>query len=253
MRMGASTLLDAAGDDQRTARQRFWVGERSPCVTRPEYVAGSPSTFCRNLDRSSPNRAAMIRQLVFLACGAALVAAAPSLAASQEGTHSLPLKHDPEPTSAAISARDLMTRLYIFADDSMMGRETGTRGHLMSTAYIANELRRLGLKPAGDKGTFFQDVPMIRRAFDLASTITVDEKTLHGGTDFIASAPTGAVPSLAAVDVIFGGRPGDSTAALTPEQMRGKLLLQYPAPRGAGRGGFGGRGGRGGGAAVVAT
>ena len=195
----------------------------------------------------------MIRQLVFLACGAALVAAMPSFAASQDGTHSLPLKHDPEPTSAAISARDLMTRLYIFADDSMMGRETGTRGHLMSTAYIASELRRLGLKPAGDKGTFFQDVPMIRRAFDLASTITVDGKTLHGGTEFIASAPTGTVPSLAAVDVVFGGRPGDSTAALAPEQVRGKLLLQYPAQRGAGRGGFGGRGGRGGGAAAVAT
>jgi len=196
----------------------------------------------------------MIRQISsFICCTAAVVAAVPALLAAQEAAP-LPLKHTPEPTSAAISAKDLMTRLYIFADDSMMGRETGTRGHLMSTAYIANELTRLGLKPAGDNGTFFQNVPMIRRAFSEKSTITVGETTLRGGTDFVASAPTGALPSLGTVDVVFGGRPGDSTAALAPDQIRGKLLMQYPAPRGAGRGGFGGRGGRGGGGpAIMAT
>ena len=39
---------------------------------------------------------------------------------------SLPHKHAPQPTTANITAADLMTRLYIFADDSMMGREVGT-------------------------------------------------------------------------------------------------------------------------------
>jgi hypothetical protein len=200
----------------------------------------------------------MIRPIVLFLRGAAIAAALslPSLLAAQDGNHAsqtLPLKHAPQPTSADISAGDLMTRLYIFADDSMMGRETGTRGHLMSTAYIANELRRLGLKPAGDNGTFFQNVPMIRRAFDERSTITVDGTTLHGGKDFIATAATGAAPSLGTVDVVFGGRAGDTTGALAPDQVRGKLLVQYPAARGAGRGGFGGRGGRGGGAVAIAT
>ena len=164
----------------------------------------------------------MIRQLICLARGVAIAATVPSFVLAQDGTNnnSLPLKHDPRPTTAAISVADLMTRLYIFADDSMMGRETGTRGHLMSTAYIANELRRLGLKPAGDNGTFFQNVPMIRRAFDETSTITVDGKALHGGTDFIASAPAGAAPSLGVVEVVFGGRAGDTTDALTSDQLR---------------------------------
>jgi hypothetical protein len=195
----------------------------------------------------------MIRQISSFIRAATLVAAVPAFLAAQESAP-LPLKHTPEPTSAEISSKDLMTRLYIFADDSMMGRETGTKGHLMSTAYIAAELKRLGLKPAGDNGTFFQNVPMIRRAFNEKSTITVGETTLHGGTDFIASAPTGASPSFGTMDVVFGGRPGDGSAALSPEDIRGKLLLQFPAERGAGRGGFGGgRGGRGGGAAVVGT
>jgi peptidase M28-like protein len=190
-----------------------------------------------------------------LSCAALL--AAPSYLSAQNPENGpppppLPLKHTPAPTSAAISAGDLMTRLYIFADDSMMGRETGTRGHLMSTAYIANELKRLGLQPAGDHGSFFQHVPMIRRAFDPKSTITVDGKTLYGGKDFIATVATGAVPSLGTTDVIFGGRAGDAAGPLAAEQVRGKLLVQLPAERAAGRGFFGGRRG-GGGAAAIAT
>jgi len=206
--------------------------------------------------RHFSNHLLSIVSLQFQLRSAAIIAAVPSLLAAQNGTQTsapLPLKHTPQPTSPAITAGDLMTRLYIFADDSMMGRETGTRGHLISTAYIANELQRLGLKPAGDNGTFFQNVPMIRRAFDERSTITVDGTTLQGGKDFIATAATGAAPSLGTVDVVFGGRAGDTTGALAPDQLRGKLLLQYPAQRGAGRGAFG-RGGFGrGGAAAVAT
>ena len=198
---------------------------------------------------------------------AALLLTCPVLLLAQNGKTAekpLPLKYAPRPTTGAISAPDLMTRLYIFADDSMMGRETGTQGHVKSTAYLAAELKRLGLRPAGDEGTFFQNVPMIRRAFATRSTITVDGATLRGGTDFIASAGRGAMPRLGTLEVVFVGNAADTNSALAPEQVRGKLVLVLPAPRGlgggggGGRGGFGGRGGAGGsrqtaGAAAVAT
>ena len=61
-----------------------------------------------------------------------------------------PLKRRPQPTTTAITENDLMSRLYLFADDSMMGREAGTPGAMKGTAYIAAEVRRLGLVPAGD-------------------------------------------------------------------------------------------------------
>ena len=50
-------------------------------------------------------------------------------------------------------------------------------------------------------------------------------------------------------------QPTPSVTLVVAERFRGKLLLQYPAQRGAGRGGFGGgRGGFGrGGAAATAT
>lgn len=61
-------------------------------------------------------------------------------------------------TTSAITESDLRTRLFIFADDSMQGRRAGTPGHQRATAYIARELARLGLTPAGEHGTFFQRV-----------------------------------------------------------------------------------------------
>ncbi len=73
---------------------------------------------------------------------------------------SLPLKLAPQPTQTAITAADLMTRIYIFADDSMQGRGTGTEGYDRAALYITDELRRLGLRPAGDNSTYFQRLPI---------------------------------------------------------------------------------------------
>ena len=111
---------------------------------------------------------------------AALLVAAPLAAQAP-----LPLKLDPRPTQPGISPADLMTRLYIFADDSMMGRQTGTEYNLKGTAYIARELQKLGLEPAGDNGTFFQELPLNTHALDPKSTITVGGTTLTAPTDFV--------------------------------------------------------------------
>src|SRR5258705_13530823 len=62
-------------------------------------------------------------------------------------------------TQPAITAADLRQRLYPIADDSLMGRETGSAGAFKASAYVAAEFRRLGLEPAGDRGTYFQAVP----------------------------------------------------------------------------------------------
>lgn len=61
-------------------------------------------------------------------------------------------------TAPEITVADLRTRLYLYADDSMMGRKVGTPGNTMATRYIESEVRRMGLEPAGDSGTFFQGI-----------------------------------------------------------------------------------------------
>src|SRR5258706_16169622 len=50
-------------------------------------------------------------------------------------------------TQPAITSADLRQRLYLIADDSMMGRETGSEGAFTASAYVAAEFGRLGLEP----------------------------------------------------------------------------------------------------------
>ena len=90
----------------------------------------------------------------------------------------------PAPSPSAISAADLRARLYAYADDSMRGRQAGTIDNIRSTAWIAEQVKRIGLQPAGDNGTFFQDVPLTRRGLVTNASLSVDETAYTLWTDF---------------------------------------------------------------------
>ena len=47
------------------------------------------------------------------------------------------------------------------SSDEMEGRGTGQRGGDLAADYIAKQFASYGLKPAGDNGTFYQNVPMV--------------------------------------------------------------------------------------------
>jgi hypothetical protein len=174
--------------------------------------------------------------------GAALLAiAAPTLSAQKVIAPRGPMKHAPKPTTAAITVEDVMTREYIIADDSMEGRDTGRRGGVKSANYIAAELKRLGLEPAGDKGTYLQEIPWMVRAPDSAATLRVNGETLRWGTDFLLYPRIGFALALGGqplggsftgenVPTVYGGRIGDSTIA--PDQVTGKVVVfATPAQR----------------------
>src|SRR5687768_4121293 len=56
---------------------------------------------------------------------------------------------------------DLIRRhVNVIAADSMLGRNTPSRGLDMTASYIAAQFKRLGLKPGGDSGTFIQRYPV---------------------------------------------------------------------------------------------
>lgn len=166
-----------------------------------------------------------------LAAGVALAALAPLVALHAQGSD-LPLKLAPRPTEAAITAADLMTRLYRIADDSMGGRPTGSEGHVKVTNYIAAEVQRMGLRPAGTNGGWFQDLPMVRRGFTPASAVVLGEVRFTIGEDFGALLPRGAsMSSVSAAPVIVGGVTGDSSTWISAEQARGKIVVMRPNPR----------------------
>jgi hypothetical protein len=155
----------------------------------------------------------------FATLGALLAVAQPARAQT-----ALPLKHAAAPTKTAITPADLMTRLYLYADDSMMGRAAGTEYNLKATAYVAAEVRRMGLQPAGDSGGYFQNVPLVKREFDARSSLAVDGATLRPWEDYVARDPRRATKPFDGAQVVFAGTLGDSTM-LTPDQAAGKFLV----------------------------
>jgi hypothetical protein len=179
-------------------------------------------------------------------CSALALGLLPSALAAQAklNQYGNPQKLAPSPTSAAISARDLQTRLYQFADDSMLGRQVGRVGNWKGTAYIASEVKRLGLIPAGDNGTYFQVLPFHTKHFTNHSRLTIDGNPLAWEKDFVAIPGTRAPRPISGVPVIFGGIDGDTTRQISAAQAAGKFVVVLPgAPAApAGRGG-GGRGG----------
>jgi hypothetical protein len=176
-----------------------------------------------------------------------IVAALPAVALAQSGTLNQfgnPAKMTPAPTTAAISPRDLQIRLYQFADDSMMGRQVGRLGNYKGTTYIASEVKRLGLVPAGDNGTYFQVLPYHIKKFTDHSRMTVDGNPLSWEKDWVAVPGARAPKPINGATVIFGGVEGDTTREITAAQAAGKFVVLLPAPpRTAPIGGRGGRGG----------
>ena len=129
-------------------------------------------------------------------------------------------------TSPAITAQDLRRRLYIFADDSMMGRQFGTEGNLKGTQYIARELARMGVQPGGNGGTYFQDVPAFRVAPVRSAQLVVDGAPLVLGTDFMTSFPASGRGILVdSLQVVYGGNLSDTTTLIAPDQAAGKAVL----------------------------
>ncbi len=141
-----------------------------------------------------------------------------------------PRRQPSRPTSAAISAADLASRLYRFADDSMGGRLLGSAGNWKGVEYIAAELKRLGLEPAGENGTYFQTVPVGVRVVDTTATLTVGGRVLHPMTDFIPRDQGPAAHSVDGMQVIFGGTWGDSASLIAPAAAAGKFVLLDVSP-----------------------
>ncbi|MDQ3287124.1 MAG: M28 family peptidase [Pseudomonadota bacterium] len=65
------------------------------------------------------------------------------------------------PTDRAAANRIEADVRYL-ADDALEGREAGTRGFDMAADYVAQRYQEIGLQPAGDAGTWFQQVPLLK-------------------------------------------------------------------------------------------
>ena len=147
-----------------------------------------------------------------------------------------PRGHQPSATSAAITPADLATRLYIFADDSMQGRLLATAGNVKGAEYIANELKSMGLTPAGDNGTYFQSVNVIDRALDESTRLSAGATSFTPWTDYIVRDQGPGARSMDGAQVIYGGTWGDSASLIDAAAAAGKVVVLNVNQRGTTQG-----------------
>jgi hypothetical protein len=173
------------------------------------------------------------RFVPFAALIAGCASAAPVVSSTTPVVGNLPLKHVAQPTVAEIRPADLMSRLYVFSDDSMLGRESTTLGNVKATDYVAREMARIGLRPAGENGTWFQTVPIFVASIDTTRALTVDSATLAYGRDFLPlhwvngghNLPIGTgTRSFDGAHAIYGGQLGGGNL-VSPAAAEGKVIV----------------------------
>jgi Zn-dependent M28 family amino/carboxypeptidase len=72
-------------------------------------------------------------------------------------------------TVAQIVAADILARDRAISDDAFEGRGPGTQNGEAAAQWIADEMKRIGLKP-GNHGSYFQQVPSVKIALDAAQS-----------------------------------------------------------------------------------
>jgi hypothetical protein len=96
------------------------------------------------------------------------------------------------------------------SDDLLEGRGTATRGHELAAKFMATRFEGLGLQPAGDAGTYFQEVPLRSvRPDEAKTTFTMTragkEETLVFRTDYIVGGNPSQSDISVEAPVIFVG------------------------------------------------
>lgn len=97
-----------------------------------------------------------------------------------------------EKSSSINADRVLLKRhIDILGSDLFEGRGTGTKGGELAAAYIAENYKKIGLKPIGENGSFFQKIPFHGTSIVDKSILTLinnnDSLQLEIGKDYLLS------------------------------------------------------------------
>lgn len=140
-----------------------------------------------------------------------------------------------QPEMPAISADNIKAHMTFLADDAMKGRESGKPEYMIAANYVAAQYQFMGLKPAGDNGSFFQTVNFVSAEVTSegsSMTLTGGGKTLDltYGKDFAPWLNMDKLTGSAeAADVVFAGY--GSAKELEGLDVAGKIVVVIAGKR----------------------
>jgi hypothetical protein len=102
-----------------------------------------------------------------------------------------------------ITAEAMKEVLYVIASDEYAGRNTPSPELDKTAQFIADRLRKLKVKPAGDKGSYFQRIALTKTVIDREqSTARLGERQFKLGEDFL---PVGRTSGEADAPLVYAG------------------------------------------------
>lgn len=131
-----------------------------------------------------------------------------------------------------IAADSLRGHVSFLASDLLEGRGTPSRGLDLAAAYIAAQFRRAGLEPVGDDG-YYQTADWKYRAPDpesFACEFRCDGRSIRVDIEHASGEPA-AIDLPPTPTVKVEARDAEAMKALTPDQVKGKVVLaEVPTP-----------------------
>src|SRR5579872_179029 len=88
-------------------------------------------------------------------------------------------------SGTSISASHIREDDRFLASDLLEGRGVGARGGNLATEYIATQFALAGAKPAGDNGTYFQNLTLVGVEPQPQSSLTVGDASFRWLDDFV--------------------------------------------------------------------
>jgi len=109
------------------------------------------------------------------------------------------------PAEAEITAARIAAHVQMLSHDGFEGRAPATRGGDLATTYLATQLAQIGFAPAGDNGTYFQQVPIVEATVDRTFTLSVPGRTYKYMDDVVAFSGVEDAKVAVAGEVVFVG------------------------------------------------
>ena len=93
-----------------------------------------------------------------------------------------------------ITANQMRAYLSFIASDELEGRLTPSRGLDIAAKFLATNLTNWGFKPAGDNGTYFQKISILRTKIDTSDTwLEINGQKFQYGVDFLCNINSGSI------------------------------------------------------------
>jgi hypothetical protein len=147
----------------------------------------------------------------------------------------------PEVKAAAerITTSQLKADLEFLASDELKGRNTPSPGFDGAAEYIEVRLRKAGVKPLGDDGSYRQHYVMRETTLDVdRASVRIGEHTFAPGADFALQAFAGELSTRTPVPAVYVGHGwvADGVDPYREIDVKGKVLVvhaQSARPKGA--------------------